>query len=466
MAVTTHGASTGAPAVHGIATRKAMFRLLPILCLTYFMAYVDRTNISLAKTHLEADVGISVGAFGLGAGLFFLTYALLEVPSNIIMYRVGPRKWIARIAVSWGAVTALMMFINNDITFYIMRMLLGAAEAGLYPAMMFMVTQWFSQKDRGVAVGYLYVSAAFGILFGAPFSGALLGMQDVGGLHGWQWMFLIEGIITIIIGLVIYLFLPDNPRDADWLDGDEAEALEDAATGGNEAHERHSMKGNMMTAFGRPFIVLVGVIYFLNQVSNNGVGFNVPSIIGRMNVTSSFLVGILSGVLGLGALFGVLLIPRIAKRMASESTLIGVLALGCAVFAGLFLVTDSPVIQIILIGILGFLLNGTLPLFWSVAMPRMTGLMAAAGLAFINTVGLVGGFVGPYIFGLLETRSGTPVTGFYVVIVISLLGAALVVPLRKALRRADREMEQEAEAAKEATADQTDQKDHEKEENQ
>lgn len=442
--------STGG--IHALATRKAMLRLLPILCLAYFMSYVDRTNIAMAKTHLQADVGISVAAFGLGAGLFFITYAFLEVPSNLIMYRVGPRRWIFRIAASWGTVTALMMFVTNDFTFYLLRMLLGAAEAGLFPAMMFMITQWFAQKDRATAIGYTYLAATLGMFFGAPLGGALMGMQDTAGLHGWQWMFLVEGLLTILVGLVVLFMLPDKPQKADWLSQEEADALTEAATGGDEAHERHSLRGNFKVAFGRPFILLVGLIYFLNQVTNNGVTFNVPSIIEEMNISSSFTIGLLSGVTGIGGTVGVLVIPRIAKRYTNESAIIGILAIGCAVAAAAFLMTSSPVLRIILIGVLGFLFIGTLPFFWSVAMPRMTGLMAAAGLAFINTVGLTGGFVGPYVFGLAETASGTPTTGFWIIIGVSIVGGLLSIALGRALKKEDQVMAKEAaQAAKTGT---------------
>ena len=436
--------SSGLHPIHAVATRKAMLRLLPILCLAYFMSYVDRTNIAMAKTHLQADVGISVAAFGLGAGLFFITYAFLEVPSNLIMYRVGPRRWIFRIAVSWGTVTALMMFVSNDITFYLLRILLGAAEAGLFPAMMFMITQWFAQKDRATAIGYTYLAATLGVFFGGPMGGALMGMQDTLGLHGWQWMFLVEGVLTVLVGFVILVMLPDKPQTASWLSQEEADALTDAATGGDEAHERHSLKGNVKVAFGRPFILLVGLIYFLNQVTNNGVTFNVPSMVEEMNVSNSFMIGLLSGATGIGGTIGVLLVPWIAKRYTNESALIGYLALACAVVAGLFLISSSPVLRLFLIGLLALCFTGTLPLFWSVAMPRMTGLMAAAGLAFINTVGLTGGFVGPYVFGLAETASGTPTTGFWIIIGVSVIGALLAIALGKALKREDRVMAREA----------------------
>ncbi|WP_051158962.1 MFS transporter [Tsukamurella sp. 1534] len=428
--------SSATELLHRTATRKAMVRLVPILCLAYFMSYVDRTNIALAKTHLQADVGISAAAFGLGAGLFFLTYAFLEVPSNLVMYRVGPRRWIARIAFTWGTVTALMMFVTNDITFYIGRIALGAAEAGLYPAMMFMVTQWFAQQDRARAIGYIYLAATLGIFLGAPMGGALMELDDLAGMHGWQWMFLVEGLLTIVVACVVLAVLPEKPSDAAWLSAAEARELTGRAVLDGEP-EHHSLRGNWKTAFGRSFILLIGAIYFLNQITINGVTFNVPSIIEAMDIEGSFLIGLLSGITGVGGTIGVLLMPRLIKRFTNESYVIGVLALGCAIIASVFLMVPSPLVRIVLIGLLAVLMLGTLPLFWSVAMARMSGLMAAAGLAFINTVGLTGGFVGPYVFGLVESRSGTPVTGFYVVIAVSIAGALLALALYRAVQRED-----------------------------
>ncbi|RFU83227.1 MFS transporter [Streptomyces triticagri] len=415
-----------------------MLRLLPLLCLAYFMSYVDRTNIALAKTHLQADVGISAAAFGLGAGLFFLTYALFEVPSNLIMYRVGARRWIARIALSWGAVTSLMMFITDDVTFYIGRIALGAAEAGLYPAMMFMVTQWFAQRDRATAIGFVYLAPTLGLLLGGPLGGALMELDSLGGFHGWQWMFLVEGLITMAIGLVALAFLPEVPADAKWLTAQEAAALSEQAQRGSAPHGGHSLKGNMGQAFGRPFILLIGIIYFLNQVTMNGVTFNVPSIIESLDVSGSFLIGLLSGVTGIGGTVGVLIMPVIFRRIPRESSTIGVLAVAPAVIAAVFLAVSSPAVRITLIGVMSAIIFGTLPIFWSVAMARMSGIVAAAGLAFINTVGLTGGFVGPYLFGLTESGSGDPASGFSIVIVASLIGGALALALRRALRQEDR----------------------------
>ena len=182
--------------LHRIATRKAMLRLIPLMCAIYFMSYLDRTNVSLAKARLATDLGISAAAYGLGAGIFFLGYALLEVPSNLAAHRFGPRRWIARIAVTWGALSAAMMFVQGEWSFYTIRVLLGVAEAGLFPALMYMVTLWFAPKDRSVAVGWIYTAPALALVIGNPLGGAFMQMDGFAGLHGWQWLFLLGRVHT------------------------------------------------------------------------------------------------------------------------------------------------------------------------------------------------------------------------------------------------------------------------------
>ncbi|MFF2088297.1 MFS transporter [Nocardia sp. NPDC058176] len=430
------GSDLASNAFHARATRKVMFRLLPVMCAAYFMAYIDRTNVALAKTNLQADIGISVTAFGLGAGLFFLSYAFFEVPSNLIMHRVGARRWITRIALTWGALSAAMMFVQNDLSFYLLRFLLGIAEAGLYPALMYTVTLWFSQKDRATVVGFIYLAPTVALIVGSPMGGALMELDGLLGLHGWQWMFLIEGLITMLVGVLVWFKLPEVPQDAKWLTAEEAEVLSARAAAGAGDHET-TIRGNMRKAFGRPFIVIVALIYMFNQITNVGIVFNVPSIIEDLDIHGAFLIGLLSGVAGIGATIGVVLIPIVHRRFDNEVALIGILAGATAVTSVAFLLASSPVVKIVLIAVSMIFVFGTLPLFWSVAMARMSGLIAAAGLAFINTIGLIGGFIGPYAFGLVEDATGNPAAGFYVVIAASLVGVALAPMLGSAIRRED-----------------------------
>ncbi|MFC6083729.1 MFS transporter [Sphaerisporangium aureirubrum] len=420
--------------LHELATKKAMTRLLPVLGITYFMSYIDRANVALAKTALEADIGISAAAYGLGAGLFFVSYALLEVPSNLIVYRIGARVWIARIAVTWGAVSAAMMFVQNELSFYILRVLLGAAEAGLFPAMMYMVTLWFAQRHRVTIVGLIYTAPAVAIFIGSPMGGALMKLDGVAGLHGWQWMFLVEGLVTVLVGVVVWFTLPGRPADAKWLTEEEAAALtERAEAQGTPSPTR--VRGHLRLAFGRQFVLILAAIYFVNQAIGSGVGFNFPALVQSLGIDDPFLIGLVAGSGGVAALAGVLFFPWLRRRYGHEVPLIGVCAAGTLILMLCFLVSTNPVLSISLIFLSSFFGIGTLPLFWSVAMSRMSGLMAAAGLAFINMLGITGGFVGPYVYGLIEEATGSLLSPYYVIVVAAAVSLAMVPLLALSIRR-------------------------------
>jgi sugar phosphate permease len=431
-------ANRAADAVHHVATRKAMLHLLPVICAVYFMAYIDRTNVALAKTALNADVGISAAAFGLGAGIFFVSYALLEVPSNLVMYRVGARKWITRIAVTWGLLSSLMMFVQGEMSFYIMRFLLGAAEAGLFPALMYLVTVWFAQQHRATVIGLIYLAPTTALVIGGPMGGALMELNSAFGLRGWQWMFLIEGLITVLVGVVVWFKLYDTPSDAPFLSAEEARSLTDRAVGAQQESLGH-LRATARQAFGRPFILVVAFIYFLNQVVNVGIVFNIPSIVESLDVSSPLLIGIVSGSAGIGATIGVVLVPRVFNRYRRhEAAAVGLLAAATVVTTAAYLASSGAILRIVLIAVSMIFVFGTLPLFWSIATARMSGLVAAAGLAFINTIGLVGGFVGPYLFGLAEDATGDPAAGLYIVIVASVVITLLAPLLHHTIRREDR----------------------------
>ncbi|RKP58675.1 MFS transporter [Pararobbsia silviterrae] len=423
--------------VHTLATRKAMQRLLPLMFAIYFLSFIDRTNVALAKTRLAADLGISAAAYGLGAGIFFIGYALLEVPSNLAAHKYGPRTWIARIAVTWGILSTLMMFVQGESSFYVLRVLLGIAEAGLFPALMYMVTLWFAPHDRPVAVGWIYTAPAIALILGNPLGASLMQLDGAGGLHGWQWMFLLEGIPTIVFGVVLFFILPDRPSLAKWLSRDEAQALEAHAV--IDVHGRRELTtANWIAALKRPSTVLIALIYFLNQVGFVGLYFFTPSIVHQMNVKSPLLVGFLSSSVGIGFLIGVLILPRLHRKLDNDCAYLGALTAGMLISAIAFIAIHDQSIQIVLLGITGFFAGGILPSYWAIAMKRLQGIQAAAGLAFINTVGLLGGFVGPYLFGLAETMTGRSDSGFNVVVVASLLSLVLVPFLAKAIRYEDR----------------------------
>jgi MFS family permease len=421
----------GGDDTHRVATRKAMAKLIPLMCAIYFMSYLDRTNVALAKVQLAADLGISAAMYGLGAGIFFIGYALLEVPSNLIAHRVGPRRWIARIAVTWGALSAAMMIVQGEWSFYTLRVLLGIAEAGLFPALMYMVTLWFAPADRPVAVGWIYTAPAIALVIGNPLGGALMQLNGLGGLHGWQWMFLLEGLPTVLVGIVLYFKLPERPGDARWLSPTEARALETRAT--LDEHVLPS-SAHWIAALKRPTTVLIGLIYFLNQVAFVGLVFFTPAMVQQMHVTSPLLVGLLSSSVGIGFLAGVLILPRIHRRTESDCLFLGVLTAGLAASAAAVFATNNQAFQIVLFAATAFFGGGVLPSYWAIAMKRLQGIHAAAGLAFINTIGLMGGFFGPYLFGMAEAATGKSASGFAVVVGAAALGLLLVPMLAKAIQ--------------------------------
>jgi MFS family permease len=430
--MTTQLAGDGNNELHRIATHKAMLRLIPLMCAIYFMSYLDRTNVSLAKARLAVDLGISASAYGLGAGIFFLGYALLEVPSNLAAHRFGPRRWIARIAVTWGTLSAAMMFVTGEWSFYIIRVLLGVAEAGLFPALMYMVTLWFAPKDRSVAVGWIYTAPALALVIGNPLGAAFMQMDGLAGLHGWQWLFLLEGLPTVVVGVVLWFKLPEKPADARWLSNEEARVLEARAVP-DAAHAR-IFSQDWVAALKQPATILIGLIYFLNQVAFVGLVFFTPAMIQQMHVKSSLMVGVLSSSVGIGFLLGVLVLPRIHRRVSNDCVYLGVLTAGLVVSAIAFISSTHLLAQLALFVATAFFAGGVLPLYWAIAMKRLHGIQAAAGLALINTIGLIGGFVGPYLFGLAESASGKSAAGFSVVVAASILGLLLVPLLAKALR--------------------------------
>lgn len=430
MATPTTGGSSSE--LHRVATHKAMLRLIPLMCAIYFMSYLDRTNVSLAKARLAADLGISAAAYGLGAGIFFIGYALLEVPSNLAAHRVGPRRWIARIAVTWGALSAAMMFVQGEWSFYTIRVLLGIAEAGLFPALMYMVTLWFAPKDRSVAVGWIYVAPALALVIGNPVGGAFMQMDGFAGLHGWQWLFLLEGLPTIVVGVILWFKLPEKPSDARWLSNDEARILEARAI--PDAAHASIFSDDWVAALKSPATVLTGLIYFLNQVAFVGLVFFTPAMIQQMHVKSPIMIGVLSSSVGIGFLLGVLILPRIHRRVTHDCIYLAVLTAGLIVSAILFISSDWLPVQLALFVATAFFAGGVLPLYWAISMKRLHGIQAAAGLAFINTLGLTGGFVGPYLFGLAESASGKSASGFSVIVGASVLGLIIVPMLAKAIQ--------------------------------
>lgn len=281
---------------------KVSWRLLPFLLLMYILAFLDRANVGFAKLAFQADTGISDAAFAFGAGVFFVGYALLEVPSNLIMHKVGARIWMCRIMVTWGLLSAAMMFAHNEMTFYVLRFLLGVAEAGFFPGVIYYLTQWFPSASRGKAMGFFYFGAPLAFIFGAPLSGLLLEFDGFAGLHGWQWMFMIEGLMASVVGVWAYWYLDNKPADAKWLSAEERQTLQAAISA--EDREEQSHGHNLLAVLLQPTVLYLCVIYLLIQASVYGVVFYLPSqVAGLMGSKVGFMVGLVSAIPWVCALF-------------------------------------------------------------------------------------------------------------------------------------------------------------------
>ncbi|NQX13840.1 MFS transporter [Microbacteriaceae bacterium VKM Ac-2855] len=419
---------TGAPPLS--ATNKRIFvRLMPLLMLCYFMSFLDRTNIGLAKERLEIDLGITAAAYGLGAGLFFLAYAVFEIPSNLILARVGARWWIFRIMITWGLLSAAMAFVQGETSFYIMRILLGIAEAGLFPGIMLYMTYWFRTDIRPRAIGMFLIAVCFSSIVGAPLGGALLQLDGVGGLHGWQWMFIVEGLPTVILAFFVLRYLPDRPSAARWLTSAESSRLESDLAAEQKAGADASGVHSFGAALKDRQMLLVIAIYWCHQVAIYSLIYFLPAIIGQGMTLTPLQVGLLTAIPWVAAAIGALVGPPRATTPRRSRNLVSLGLVG--MFAG-FLVGSlaGPIIGLIGFSFAAFFLFIVQPPLFTLPATRMAGAALAGGLGLLNTIGITGGFVGPYAMGLAEDVTGVAKSGLWLSMVLVLVGAVLARFLR------------------------------------
>ncbi|TDE11420.1 MFS transporter [Jiangella asiatica] len=416
------------------AVRKALRRLVPFLALMFVLAFLDRVNVGFAKDELEVDVGIGAAAYGLGAGIFFVGYAFFEVPSNLIMHRVGARRWLSRIMVSWGLIAAAMYLVQGELSFYLLRFLLGVAEAGFFPGVILYLTYWFPDRYRSTATGLMYWGLPLAYILGAPSSGLLMEMDGIAALAGWQWMFLVQGLAASAVGVWAWFFLDDRPQDAAWLTPAERIALQEQLD--REAATRpagHTASvGSVLT---QPIVLYFSLIYFCIQLSLYGVTFWLPSTVEDIGGLDSWQVGLISALPWMCALAGLFLVGRAADRSGRYrqygAACMTAAAAGIALSAAL---SPVPAIAALCLAAFGFI--AVLPVFWALPTRYFTGLAAAGGIALVNSVGNVGGFLAPYFLGLVEESTGSVQRGMYVLAGTTLLGAILIAMTRR--RPADR----------------------------
>ena len=403
--------------------------MLPLFVIMFIVNYIDRVNIGFVRSHMEHDLGIGAAAYGFGAGLFFIGYALFEVPSNMLLQKVGARIWLTRIMFTWGITATLMAFIQNETHFYILRFLLGVAEAGFFPGVIYYFTRWLPGAERGKAIAIFLSGSALASLISGPLSGLLLQITGM-GLHGWQWMFIIMGVPCVPYAFVVWKYLPDRPTKAPWLDKKTAQALEDYIEAENAAGAAASGNHDFRAVLKDRQILLAVLAYMTNQLGVYTVVYFLPSIIaaGGPQLTS-LQVGLLISFPWILASIGAVVMPRAAERQNKPKQWMWIATFG--MFVGLLIaVLGTPWVAYVGYCIVCLCFVAPQPLYFAHVGSRLQGAMLAAGLAAVNTFGLFGGFLGPTVMGQLQQMTGSTKAGLWFVIAVQIIGLVLIACLR------------------------------------
>ena len=412
-----------------LLTKKNFKKLMPLLVIVYIISFVDRTNIGMAKEALQADIGLSAAAYGLGAGLFFLCYAVLESPSNLIMHKTGARFWIARIMVTWGIISMLMAIVWNDTSFYILRILLGVAEAGLYPGIILYISYWFPQKYRARAIGIFLLGVSIANIIGAPLAGALLQMHGLLGLHGWQWMFIIEGLPAVFLAYGVWHWLPDKPRNAKWLSDEDKDLIERYLASEDVGEESsHSDLRALGPVVRDPIIWLVVIAYFTHQIAVYSLSYFLPSMIKSYDANmGSVTVGLITAIPWIAAALGSWFLPKYATGLRKSKFMasIGFLTVAAGLTIAAVAATN------LWVAVIGFFIAASQlfviqSILFTFPQQRFSGATVAAAVAFMNMCGLAGGFLGPTVMGKLEQSTGNELAGLWFIIIAVLIGSVLV----------------------------------------
>jgi MFS transporter, ACS family, tartrate transporter len=405
---------------------KARRRLIPFLFLLYIVAYLDRINVGFAALQMNQALGFSATVYGFGAGIFFLSYVVFEIPSNVILARVGARLWIARIMITWGLVSSATMFVRSASGFYTLRFLLGLAEAGFFPGIIFYLTRWFPARERARTIAAFMTATLIAGVIGGPISGALLSLHGAGGLAGWQWLFLLEGVPSIVLGVVVLLVLAERPEDAAWLTAAERATLA-ACLRDDAAALRHETTGGALRN-GRTW--LLAIVYFTIPVTLYGIGFFLPQMLKRSSGASDFVVGLLSAVPYAAGAIAMVIAGRHSDRTGERRWHVLVPAVISA--SGLVLASISTGItwSVVTLSIAMLGLASMFGPFWALTTSTMAGVGAAASIALVNSVGNTGGFVGPYLLGAINDATQSFALGLLAIAAMLAAGATLVLFVR------------------------------------
>lgn len=407
------------------AAAKVKRHVLPLFVVMFIVNYIDRVNIGFVRSHLETDLGIGAAAYGLGAGLFFIGYALFEVPSNMLLQRYGARVWLTRIMFTWGAAAMAMAFVRGETSFYVLRFILGAAEAGFFPGIIYYFTQWLPASERGKTMAVFLSGSAIASVISGPVSGALLHISGL-GLHGWQWMFLIEGAASVVLCAFVWFWLQSHPRQAKWLSDDEREALVAAIAEEQRAREAVQVsKPSMFKLLADRQIALFCFIYFSIALTIYGATFWLPSMIKKMGNLGDFQVGLLNSIpwiISIVAMYG---FAAMAGKWKFQQAWVALTLVIAAI--GMFMsTTGGPVFAFVAICFAAIGFKAASALFWPIPQSYLDARIAAAVIALINSIGNLGGFVAPTAFGILEQTTGSIEGGLYGLAATSLIAAVVI----------------------------------------
>jgi ACS family tartrate transporter-like MFS transporter len=394
-----------APALERQVMSKATWRLVPFMCLCYLVAYLDRVNVGFAALEMKLDLKFSDAVYGFGSGVFFIGYFLFEVPSNIILERVGARLWIARIMLVWGVISAAMILVKTVWVFYILRFLLGAGEAGFFPGMILYLTYWFPTAFRSRTVALFMAAAAMAGVVGSPLSGFLLDHHPA-WMKGWQWLFIIEAIPAMLLGIGVLLYLPDGPKRVRWLDEAELSWLTARLDSERAAREeKHSM--SLWQALSHPRVLVLSLLYFLIVIGGYGLDMFLPQVLGAaFPAVSKTVLGQIAGIPPLFTVFVMILWGRHSDARRERRWHVALPSWWAAL--GLLLAT-LPVPPMVSVIALSLAVSGrwsSIPPFWGLPTAFLSGTAAAGGIALINSIGNLGGFVGPYLMGWFKDHTG------------------------------------------------------------
>lgn len=417
--------------LESVTMKRVMMRVVPLLIIAYIVSYLDRVNVGLAALTMNSELGLSAEAYGLGAGIFFITYFFFELPSNLMLHRFGARIWIARIMVTWGILSGAMGFIpqiaavtglSHQTVFYVIRLLLGAAEAGFFPGIIFYLTLWFPKHYRARVIGYFMTALPMAGVIGGPLGGWLLGLGGKDGFSGWQWLFILEAIPSIILSGVVFVWLTDTPEQASWLSVAQRQWLLDTLAAERRVFD-HLPKVSVWSTLRHPMVLCLGFVYFTVVYMNYTVGFFLPSIIHSFGLTNQ-QTGLLAAIPALvGAISMVVWGRRSDMRGERKWHLVIALGVGGVAFAAAAL-GQSPLVVMICFSIAAFGIYGSQPVFWTMPSTFLSGSAAAAGIAIINALANLSGFMGPSVMGWVKT-----VTGNYTIALLIAAGMAILATL-------------------------------------